>query len=108
MPSNYTIDLKHGRVIKLTVQSGIVIEANDWLDWAPMLPFDFVRSYCERKGWIIVPEIEKEHTHEVIFEGKRYEFFWQGNALRRIIETSDGEERSISYNELPTQVKSIL
>ena len=94
---------------ELRTSGGFVIDASPAIDWAINLEFSHVRSYCERKGWKIVPTLKKnDESNVVTFRNVQYNFIWHDNRLVRIVETKDGETREIGYNELPEQVKGVL
>lgn len=101
--SNYTILTKYEHY-EIREHDGRIVEASVAIDWSIGLPFEHVRTYCERKGWRLVPDVEDTRTHIVEFRGVKYELIWNENRINSI--TADGEE--ITWQELPEQVKGLL
>ena len=90
---------------ELTEAGGAVTSASPAIDWAIGLPFDWVRAHCEKKGWRIVPIIDREldfNTYGV--DGDEYVIHHDGTDIRRI--TKNGKE--IPWQQLPSILKGLL
>ncbi|MDE2097260.1 MAG: hypothetical protein KGL39_08465 [Patescibacteria group bacterium] len=102
---NYTLyPPRNGIPINLLVEAGSVIDAPIVLDWAIGLPFSHVRTWCERTGWVIVPEIEMRTVYEFIHGGSTYYIHIRRQRIESI--TCDGED--IKWKDLPSEVKVMM
>ncbi len=80
-------------------------ETSPALDWAVNLPFAYVRSYAEKKGWKVIPVIEREQESRVFNIGENtYEIMHDGIRICRVMK--NGKE--ILWNELPNVLKGLL
>jgi hypothetical protein len=85
--------------------SGIVTETSPALDWAVNLPFGYVRQYAERKGWKIIPVIERDmevRTFEV--NGNVYDIHHDGLRVCRVFKN----DKEILWSDLPSILKGLI
>ena len=101
--SKYQIHRSKLATVDLTEDRGICIDASSSLDWAISLPFEYVRGYCKRKGWLVVT-VEETPVTTLEFHGSHYEIQWDLQRIASI--TKDGEQ--VSWRELPEQLKGLL
>ena len=81
--SNYTI-LAGNQRYSLHETEGRVTIISSALDWALGLPFEHVRSYCEQKGWKLVPIINELDVTTFVHDGDQYCLFHSGREIKRI------------------------
>lgn len=103
MPTKYTVRAHIDRY-EIIESGGVCIGATPTIDWAITLPFEYVREYCKRKGWVVVPEQTQEPASTVFeFRGATYEIWYTGSLMHI---TRDEEE--IRWQDLPEQLKGLL
>jgi hypothetical protein len=90
---------------EITESNGVVTEASPALDWSVDLPFDYVRQYCERKGWKIVPIMDNLlDVKTFTFKGSRYDLYHDGINIKQIMK----DDKEIAWSELPSVLKGLL
>lgn len=98
-----------GAPLDISVLGEYVTEAPPALDLAIGHTFDYLRTYAERKGWLIEPLVaDKEHPSHVEYKGAVYLLIWRADSLRQIIKHENGEETELTYSELPEVVRRVL
>jgi hypothetical protein len=85
----------------LRESSGKVTAASPIFDWAVGLEFAYVRNYCEKKGWTIVPVINELDVTTFEYRGSQYCLYTDGCNIKQI--TKDDKE--ISWKEFPSMLK---
>ena len=100
----YQIKRSKQSTVSLSESNGVCINASESFDWAVSLSFEYVRSYCERKGYTIVPTLEDTPCTIFEFHNSTYQVCWQNGRIAYI--TKDGEE--INWAQLPVQLKGLL
>jgi hypothetical protein len=101
--STYHIHSRN-RVYTVTTSASEVTDAPPELDWAFGLPFAHVRTWCERRGWLIVPVTMDTERFNYIHKGITYRFHIRHGRVEVL--TQDGE--SIDMAKLPDELKGLL
>ena len=100
----YTIKAGNSH-FSINESGGTVTRAPAVVDWMINCPFHHVRSYCERKGWTVVPMVENgPQVTTFDYKHRHYELAFDGRNITRI--TCDGED--ITWQELPDVLKGLI
>ena len=104
MPTKYKIQFwPNDSYATITESGGICVDTDGLLDWSVSLPWEYVRDYCKRKGWQVIPVVESPcNVYE--FRGSTYEVCWNSGRVTRL--AKNGEE--INWHQLPEQLKGLL
>lgn len=105
--TTYKINTPHF-VAALVVSSGTIVQAAPVLHWTVGGSFDAVRSYCRSRGWVIEPLCEDTQPTWLECDGRAYELHWLNDRIVRITLHENGEERDITFDELPDQLRRVL
>ena len=101
--STYTI-ISGNQRHSLRESGGLVTAASAVFDWSIGLSFEHVRSYCERKGWTIVPFVDELDVTTFNYEGDQYCIYTDGTNVKQITKN----DHEIPWNRLPSILKGLL
>jgi hypothetical protein len=68
----------------------------------------YVRDYCRKKGWQVVPVIDPQHPYSLEYKGVLYIFEWRGNRIVNIEAVYEGTSKDIAWEELPEVLKGLI
>jgi hypothetical protein len=105
--TTYRISAPHF-VAGIVASGDLILQAAPILSWAVGRDFGSVRDYCQRKGWQIEPVLAPRHPTWLELHGSAYELRWDGNRISSVVLHEDGEEKEMTFNELPDELKELL
>ena len=95
-------------VAGIIVGGDIVVQAPPVLGWSVGVSFISVRDYCKKRGWIIEPVADSIKPTMIELDGRVYEIRYRSNNIESIVLYEDGEERELSWSEVPEILKEQL
>ena len=86
---------------------GHILDATPPLaDWAGQA-FSTLRTFAERKGWIVRP-LPSPTCTELYYKGTRYKFTWSDGVIIRMLRFDDEGAHHITVKDLPAPVRKAL
>lgn len=91
------------------IESGdAVTSASGVIAWTVGQSWEYVRNYCNARGWEIEPMLERHKPNWLGYHGVYFELTWFADTLTRITKHEDGEATDISFSELPETLQNLI